>query len=94
VLKFAGVNEFPRIAKIWEKNLPVVKIDLRTKENWAKYCAKHNGSVNNDGCKFDEVLLSGRKSLYNMFEFSYLEKLNENDINVYLTFNYNKVSLS
>jgi hypothetical protein len=29
VLKFAGVNEFPRIAKIWEKNLPVVKIDLR-----------------------------------------------------------------
>jgi hypothetical protein len=40
------------------------------------------------------ILSSGRKSLYNMFEFSYLEKLNENDINVYLTFNYNKVSLS
>ena len=40
------------------------------------------------------ILSSGRKSLYNTFEFSYLEKLNENDINVYLTFNYNKVSLS
>ena len=48
-----------KIVKIWEKNLPVVKNDLRTKENWGKYCAKHNGSVNNDGCKFDEVLLVG-----------------------------------
>ena len=59
VFALNGENANPRIAKIWEKNLPVVKIDLRTKENWAKYCAKHNGSVNNDGCKFDEVLLVG-----------------------------------
>jgi hypothetical protein len=34
---------------------------------------------------------SDLKILYNMFESSYLEKQNENDMYVHLTFNYNKV---
>ena len=59
VLALKGQNANLKIAKIWEKNLPVVKIDLRTNENWVKYCAKNNGSVINDGCRFDEVFIVG-----------------------------------
>ena len=59
VLKFAGVNEFPRIAKIWEKNLPVVKIDLRKSENWEKYYTKYNAGDSSIGSEIEEVLLVG-----------------------------------
>jgi hypothetical protein len=59
VLKFAGVNEFPRIAKIWEKNLPVVKIDLRKSENWEKYYTKYNVGDSRIGSEIEEVLLVG-----------------------------------
>ena len=57
VLKFAGVNEFPRIAKIWEKNLPVVKIDLRESKNWEKYYTKYSEGDTSLGSDFEEVLL-------------------------------------
>jgi hypothetical protein len=59
VLKFKGIQEDPRIAKIWEKNLPVVKIDLRTMENWDKYYRKYNYFDLYDGSDCEEVLLVG-----------------------------------
>jgi hypothetical protein len=63
VLKFAGVNEFPRIAKIWEKNLPVVKIYLRIQENRDNYHIGNNANENekfdNYARAFEEVLLVG-----------------------------------
>ena len=51
------------IVKIWEKNLPIDKIDLRTNENRKKYLIKGNYDGNNKfngfANKFEEVLLVG-----------------------------------
>ena len=51
------------IVKIWEKNLPIDKIDLRTEENRKKYLIYGNYDSNNIfnrfANKFEEVLLVG-----------------------------------
>jgi hypothetical protein len=38
----SNICQTQKIVRIWEKNLPVVKIDLRTKENRNKYCTDAN----------------------------------------------------
>ena len=51
-----------RIVKIWENNLPVIKIDLRTVENRKMYYMdrdRDNIVLSNCAKKFDEVLLVG-----------------------------------
>ena len=52
-----------RIVKIWEKNLPVVKIDLRAQEYRDNYHIGNNANENkkfdNNARAFEEVLLVG-----------------------------------
>ena len=54
-----GENANPRIANIWEKNLPVVKIYLWTMENWDKYYSRYYLFDCNNVSLFEEVLLVG-----------------------------------
>jgi hypothetical protein len=59
VLAFKGDIPNPIIVKIWEKNLPVVRIDLRTKENRNKYCTDANNFFHDEAMLFQLVLLVG-----------------------------------
>ena len=60
---FSEGKSNPRIVKIWEKNLPVVKIDLRIQENRDNYHIGNNANENekfdNYARAFEEVLLVG-----------------------------------
>ena len=49
----------PKMARIREKNLPVVKIDLRTKENRNKYCTDANIFFHEEAMLFELVLFVG-----------------------------------
>jgi hypothetical protein len=62
-----------QIVQISEDNLPVEKIDLRTSSK-----RKNHYLPGNDSNELTDT--SGLKSLYNMFQSSYLVKQNENDI--------------
>ena len=59
VLAFAENKPNPRIAKIWEKNLPVVKIDLRTQENRNNYYADEHEEFHAFANTCEEVLFVG-----------------------------------
>ena len=65
MLKFNGGKCNPRIAKIWELDLPVVKYDLRTRENRRCFYIggesgyESNYEFENSAIEIEEVLLVG-----------------------------------